>query len=547
MLVLVIGTAGAGYGYAAEPPQTMAQYFPAATDAFAVLRTDADTRAALDAFWLRVTTPFPEGGITFSDALNRALQPEGGVNLISFLGTWLGDYGAVGIDGVEVLFDSDLTNDDDLRLLLVAQIDNVTSATLALLGGGLLADSEQAQRDGFTTYISPAHRRAVALNRDLLIISLNSTELPLNLDKTLAEQPAFQSALGDLPADRYDALGYVDTPMLTTPFDDDASIGEVIGALGFDMAKLQATAIGITLLDDLSAAVDIAQAHQPPAAESIQAIDPAFARFIPAETSFMMQATDLSKLASMLASLRASLSASDTADDTFAKLEELTQLLLKLDLNEDILRWTTGNYSIFVDFVEGDGIHPLHFGLMIEATDPTRARQLTEALGTAAAQFVASDSTRVQSEQMLIEGAPPVAITRIDSDSASGRLDIAIGTDDEIFFLGTYSDAYHVLNAGDALEATGTFSQARGYLLENPLLLLYLDGDGFGRLASTGYNLLAPTHTIGDLLGIGLDVLPDAPPEAFAPYFNVIRSSSISTAHSARGSLILRWVVTLAE
>lgn len=537
---------------AAQPPapQTMARYFPPTVDLFAALRTDAAYIDALDVFWLHVTEGFPDGGVSFSEAINRIIQPDGGVNVVNFVGAWLGDYAAVGIEGASALFDSDLTNDHEARLMIAAPIKNVASAYLALLGAGLLADTEQIEGDPFTLYVSQEQRRAVAISRELLLISLNATEPPLDLTATLADAPAFQNAIAALPAESYDALAYVDTPQLSARLNGDASVVEALSAFGFNPPALRATSAGLTLLDARSAAVDVAQVRGG-AEGAVSAFDPTFARYIPADASFVMQTTDLSNLAYTLTSLRASLSASDTAEDTFIKLEELTRLLLQLDLREDILRWTGGNYAIFVDFTETDGLHPLHFGVMIEATDPASARRVAAAFGAAAAQFLPDEATQVSSEQIVIAEAgqilEEVPVTLIHNERAAGALDVIIGANDDIFFITTRDTAIHMLSQGAGLVDSGAFAQARGYLLDNPLLLLYMDGDGVGRLATLGYNLLAPSETVGDLIGIGLDALPGDPPEAFAPYFNVVDSSSISAAQGEDGSLLLRLVVTLAE
>lgn len=534
----------------------LAAYFPPTVDLFATVRTDSAFIDQLDALWLRVTGPLPEADITFRETVNAAVQPGGDLNVFTFLENWVGAQAAVGVANLEVLLDADPANDVEATVYAAVDVTNNLAALPALLGTGLLAETTTAQQDGVSVFVGAD--RAVALRPDVLLIALGTTDLPLNLPTTLADAATFTAALDELPAAAYDLLAYIATPRFVEEVRDDPSVNEALGAFGLPPAALSATGVGVTLLDDNTVAFDIAQVLASDDAPTVAPIDPDFARFIPPDVAVMAQTTDLSNFIFTVSSLRASLSASDTAEAAFARFENLTELLFDLDLRDDILRWTTGNYVAFADFdtaaIAAGGTITPEFGVIIEATDPADAQQVAAALGRAAASILASNTVRVTRESIVLTESSTVlgeipATTVQFTDAGQPTLTLVIGATDEIFFIATRPTALDFLSQSSGLNTTAGFNEARLHLLSDAHVLLYISGDGVGELATFGYTLLVPgaVDLVPEVLGIGLDTLPTEAQAALAPLFQLVSSSSVSVSASDAGSLLLRLVVTLAS
>jgi hypothetical protein len=418
---------------------------------------------------------------------------------------------------------------------------------------------------------------------DLLLIYPTTLGMPTRTrEAPLASNDQYLVAVDALPADDYNVIAYVDTPaFLTTAILSDVDLEVLAGA-----APL---AVGFTILDGRTFVIDTAHlAARVMENASAPAIDPEFARFIPADASAVVHTTDLTGLIYSALDFVAIVGEDPDAPDP---IEQIASELepLGLDFEDDLLRWTTGDYALFLranvidlapmlvepppDIAAMNLNRRLDYGLIIEATDPDAAANLADWLGN----LLIERSTGFDVAYTQVVGGIEVTVLSINAplnEADAVKVELVIGATDDVFFIATRRAAEMILLGGESLADAPGYLEAQQYALPNPMSFSYADGEGL--LIGTG---IIPLALLGPSIGSTYDTIvadietgeitqatptptPTPPPtpvplippltpeqalEQVIAGVNAISSSSISATVTPEGVTLLRFAVTINQ
>lgn len=400
---------------------------------------------------------------------------------------------------------------------------------------------------------------AVLLKDDTLIITNEDSTLIGGGDyPTLAADANFSAAMGKLPAASYNLALYVNEELIQESQRNDGT-----QLLTGDIA------IGGTLLDSKTLTLDIALTSIAPTSVA-QTIDPAFGRYLPANTTAMIHSVDLSgQLEQVLA-----LAASQNNPNARAELE---QALLAAGLSlDDLLAWTTGDYAIFTglnttaltrSLADGnaEGVSSnLDFGVVIEAVEPELAQQFASKLSEILTMALGGnpDVNVVQTE---INGTP---VTRIElnipaAGTTSVNLALGLAANDEVFVFGTFRVVEGILTGASGFDTNPMYAESTAYLLPNAVSVWYADGSTL----VSGTTLLG-LGTVGSMMGgMGrfggaFDMNFDSQPRAqtiqnqdeaqqiiviIERLSQLVRYGTVSMTVTADGAYVVRATLTLGE
>ncbi|HRF98023.1 MAG TPA: hypothetical protein PLZ51_22610, partial [Aggregatilineales bacterium] len=239
-----------------------------------------------------------------------------------------------------------------------------------------------------------------------------------------------------------------------------------------------------------------------------------------------------------------SISASDTPDLIMRDFVQFTRVLLQADLQADILSWTTGDYALWGDFDPyslTDTLpinRPLYFGVVLKTTSPENSAKLVALLASAAQTYFDTDPNFSLHETRM-NNTDVVFISLPTSTSAFLPAEIAIGANDDIFFIATPSATQDLLTRHDGYLwaipiLTPTF-------LESPKVALYLDGDAVGEVGVIFAMLIQPVQQFffgQSLTQEGLDAYRTA----FAELFPAM---SLSAKAGEGGDVVIRYVAQI--
>jgi hypothetical protein len=530
LVVLVIAVAVTGVTVMAAPeipPMAMAKYFPANSVIFATMTIPDESyldtplgnydMSNLDSLFgpSGLNVPPPE---TARELFDLILEPIG--TDTAAIMAWLGDSAAIGIGSI---------NPDGTANGVYGLIEITDGAAVeGFLRGALPPEWMPGEKDGYTTFQSLREEIIIAVSDDFLLFYSDETGgLPvLSLETSLADSATFQDAVSKLPGDRYDALFYLDIPGLLV----NADLSE-LRQMGLNLSP-QTTGplvMGSTFLDPTIGIMDIAQLPGMNAVPSdLAAVDMDFARFIPAEASAVVHATDLTRLYDSFMGTLTNIAAASGGDDPSLQFE-MAFRMLGVDLRNDLLSWTTGDYALFLRadvmpiitaFAQErfDINDRLDFGLVIEATDPAKAQALVQKLTQTAMLFLGNEQG-IKVTQKPINGVE-VTIISISAPLTARdvfNMDIVIGATDDVFFIASGPAATAILSGESRLMDNPNYVKMNQYLLPNPTSVWYADGEG------VIVGMAVPTVVVLTLLGPAIgDVFENIVNELEAPqaYYN---------------------------
>ncbi len=550
----------------------LAAYFPAETAMLISLRTDDAFLAELDALFNRITAQLPNPPPTsLLDELDRSVQISGaGSSFATGIRSWLGDVVSIGFIDFSPIFAAQVSGAMDTpppSFLLVgalrdrAALENLLDRSLALD-----PNTSVMRTTDYTlfTQMPPSWRAQEPPTEyyvadDVFMITNDSSLLPLKgrLESSLADDPRFDEGLAALTFDSYNMTIYMNTDaLLEAMLQTNAMFSP-----GFDVEFIPSQIWGFTILDQRTLMIELVQPITDPALwaaagvtpEAFVPVDLSFARHIAAGTPLVIHGTDLNglfenalqNLSMTLEQLQAadpSLTMGMTPEETAALINDTltfgVQGALGLNLSEDILSWMTGDFALTLGInpalddvrTAGDAMSlnvlPIDFSLLIEATDPARARNLVSAIGSSLRQF-ASAELRVSQE--TIAGEMATVLTIPASFDVPFPIEIITAANDEVFVIGTRAYVEAALSDGPGITADPYFIEMQAYLVDEPASVLYAAGEGLTPLV----NFLAATRAINPW-----DVEP------VRAVFRLLSSSSMSAAYSEDG-MILRMVLTL--
>ncbi|MFQ3567607.1 MAG: DUF3352 domain-containing protein [Aggregatilineales bacterium] len=550
----------------------LASYFPAETAMLISLRADDAFLAELDALLNRVTTQVPGvSPISLLDELDQTIQFSGvGSSFATGIRPWLGDVISIGIIDLSAIFAAQAAgavNVPPPSILLVGALRD--RAALENLFDRVLApnpDVSVTRNGDYTlfTQMPPSWRSEEPpteyyVDDAVFIVTNDSALLPIKrrLASSLADDPRFDEALAALTLDSYNMTIYVNNDALI----EAALQTNAMLPPDFNFQSGPSQAWGFTILDERSLLIEIVQPITDPALwaatgtmpEMFVPVDLNFARHIAAGTPLVIHGTDLSGIfESTLQSLSMTLAQLAAVDPSFTMgltpeeastviVDSLTfgvQGALGLNLSEDILSWMTGDFALTLGInpalddvrTASDAMSlnalPIDFSLLIEATDPERARNLVSAISNSLRQFASAD-LRVSQEQ--IAGEMSTVLTIPPSFDVPFPIEIIAAANDEVFVIGTRAYVEAALSDGPGITADPSFIEMQAYLVDQPVSVLYAAGEGLTPLV----NFLAATRAINRQ-----DIEP------VRAIFRLLSSSSISIAYPEDG-IILRMVLTL--
>ena len=506
-------------------------------------------------------------------------------NLAALVGSALKDIGAP----IEAL--------PRLQDLIALQIDpNATpeqaDAVLALMGDTLAISGNitSAEAETYTVYLPISDQQAVldAINAtgaglrgvgtagrfmiyeagdnsdtqllladDLLMVTTGDANLLGGGDYAkLSDLPNFASAVADLPADGYNLTAYVNAAALAKNADMDATFnGDIL--------------IAGTILGDKTLTLDAIAIPATPAAPS-QPIDPAFLRYVPASSTAVIHATDLSNVINNIITLA-------EAQGNASARAEIDQALSSLDLKLDnFLAWTKGDYALFartdmsvlMQAAANQNFEAIatavDFGVVIQASDTALAKQFSDKIAGLLAGVLASQPGVVISTKD-INGT---TVTRIEISAPMGNgqtLNVALGmgANANVFVFGTFRAVESILTDTSGLSANPLYAEGMAYLLPNATSAWYTDGAtlstaGVALLGTMGMAVGSASSSIQQEFSFGRQTAARAQTiqseddlvmlmRAIERFTTLVRFTTASTAVSDSGSYVLRATLTLGE
>jgi len=540
-----------------ESPHILADFMPDSAGLFVASRVGADFIAELDEITVAISNKMPESLAVESvtlDSTFRKLFAEENQDWDEIIGL-VGKYAAIGVEPVDGF-------DDGLAVFIVEITDQ---AGVDELLTELMKDSNdvpERQTDGDTIiYVDEEGREPMKLMITTThMIFTNNMDYTLSVDAPLSASVDFTNGLSMLTADHYDSLIYISESVLETAMAEGDSDLQEMGVNPEDAGALVA---GFTILDGTTFTFDVAVQTIAPAPTSTVSID--FLNALPSSTDTFLVATDLTNVYnSVTESIRAAARANDEKDPT-----EQIPLMFNftgLDLEDDVLSWTTGAYGVFfgADFVTlyneamtTGNVSNLAFdaGIVIEATDATLAQNaasklgefMTMAMGSEEGITITQDdtSTSIVLEMPLDPSAPPL------------ELEFVLTTTDNFLFLGTRS-ALDKIMAGDTLATNADFGASTQYYLDNPTGVWYMNADGV--VAMTAVPLMMMGPAVSNVFEDVVRELGEEPAtsdssdlpsgdemilDMFQAYDEIFSGMTVTTAIDGEGVVRLRGTMTL--
>jgi hypothetical protein len=531
IISLLLLAVGVTYAAPINDLTALAQYFPPETVAFAALRTDDAFIGELDGLLAKIQAKLPPGAMTSSMSLQMLLdllaQQLTREDFASGIRSWLGDTIAIGLPdlasfetptpAVLMAFSSTHRDEAESFWIDVFRLAGVTA--------------EQSTSTDYT--LLTVGDTSVMITDAAVLVSVEIADLDAVLtnatSSNLTGNTKFNETLSLLPQGDYSMAAYLDVERFGGFY------ANTIGASPDEIAGLDrlisAYAMGITLLDGEALLLDVAlnvgdwgvmtqfSDLSGLTIPQIGAIDPAFARFIPADATFALHSTNLKDIVDLelglasfvlISNMRggSDLSPREQIAQSRERLVAQFTAMTGLDLDDDVLSWMGGDYTLF-GRIEGDAMMaaieqnlsggtlatfeqvPFGGGLVIEATDPAKAQAFVAAVGSLAMQSAAPQMTISQDQ---INGVSVTVITQPVGEQVVPPLEIVIGANDSVFFAATRPDAEIILSGIGGLDTSQAYQDAVSLALVNPSALLYASPESVRDFAILGGGLLVPTR-----------------------------------------------------
>ena len=467
----------------------MASYFPEATDFWVAMDISDDSLQTLgdvlDPVIAKISAQFDAPEVTVQQMVDEALAEMD----ISYddVRQWLGDSVAIGGNiFMPRSVDSDLPPDGLIVLDIVDRDAFVSFVDEQAELNDVEFQVEEA--DGELIYSVEDDPTQMIITDDVVFIYPDESLRSTTAETTLNDNEDFQNSLSQLPADEYGIYVYVagslfEEAMADTGMDEVEQL-DMLGGVFPD-----SLVVGLTILEGRSFTIDVVQVG----AGAELSADPVtidFAQYIPASADFYVQGRNLTSIVDSLLDFAATATEEDR-DDLELQVSSVLGLI-QVDLREDILSWTTGDFAIFAsidsfaifELIEGTRLVPedipFDFGLVIEATNPETAQELAAKLGEAIVEASAEDDT----VEVSIEQVRGVDVVKIIADVDGVPLELVLGASDDVFFLTTTDSAEVILSGDGTLLNTPNYQEASATFLPDTLSIGYVSDDGIASLVS---------------------------------------------------------------
>lgn len=563
----------------------LARYFPADTAVFVATRIDDDFFGELDSIIARIASVLPPGTIpplTIEEALDMALaEADPPLRFQADIRTWLGDTAAVGVlefplEADEMSSDAPLrprSMDNDVPILLAIAITSRDAAVTFLTNTLTASDTEFTRTDepDFTLIENPDNPdSAVVIRDDVMLIGNRFASITALPETSLSADADFVSTFDLLPETDYNATVYLNlSDILRQVMESDPeAAAAATGMFGSMFSAIGPQAWGATILEGVSLTIDAVQRfdglsllEEMGIPVTLTPINPAFAAHVPAGAPLVIHSTGLgTSIEALFITLDRQMQGlieSGLADDDeleamqkgLADFEAAFTTFTGLDLREDVASWMTGDYAMFLmlnpelNLNSQFGIFvtfPLDFGLAIQATDPDAAAATVTGLTQALERLAALAANQEDAEAKVTIsadtiGSNAVTVVTITSNEMPWPVELLLGSNNEVFALGTRNAVTAIFSRDGGLPANPAFARAQNFLLPDPISVGYLGTGGLLPLAD-----LIVTFAEDDAEA-------EQQAQAVRDLLNLFPSATVSQSMDADGNSFSRLVLTLAE
>ena len=565
-------------------PQSLAAYFPQDTNIFISIRTDEGYLDQLDSLGDRLLAQInsPEfetlleqdvPPISLRDTLNIALT-ELGTDL-GALYEWLGDHSAVGLTFEMTEFGpGDVDEGATFFVLEISDKDAALNFLTEQLGDRLrVREDEEAD---FTVLVYPPERSIFYINDEVLIVGNRQLDVAdFSRETSLLENADFMTTMNSLPGNNYNFVSYIDLETLLTPN---------LAQSGLDSMSVGGLGIAGTILDETTLVLDTVQLTGGAMSSDAAQVDADFLRFVPENASAVVHASDLTALYEQLTATLTDIAIANGDSDPTPQIEMLVGVG-GIDLRQDILDWTTGDYALFarLDPVpavralanqELDIANRFDLGMVVEATDAEKASALAKNLSTLLAAVVDPETgATVSDAQINGVDVTLISISGPIPDFGTLTVEVVIGASDEVFFISTRNAAEDILDGTGTYADNSGYIDASGYLLPDATSVWVTDGTG--SLSVLSIPTLGVLTVLGPSIGNVFEQIitefgndeprPTATPtptptpipipdprvmalaDALEATINSIDSTSISSRITEAGAVVVRMTISYSE
>lgn len=525
-----------------ESPHVMAETMPDSTELFFASRIGAGWIAELDAILVSLYDKLPDSldieRVTI-DGVFREGFDENGLDWDLFIGL-LGDYAAIGLEPVNRFNDGkdplmtvviEITDQKAVEVLFDLMTANSGDTATRTMEGDVIR-YDNVGKDHATVYITSTH-----------LIATTHPDYSLNLSAPLSASAEFTDALSLLNEDQYNVLAYASQATIEAALSEGDAEG--LQLLGIRPQDASALVAGFTFQDDNTFTSDIAMASTATAPNST--VNISYLNAMPASTDAFIVASDFTSLYNNAIAMAQEIARAEGSRDNPATMIPFLFRLTGLDLEEDVLSWTTGGYGVFLgadvmgivnEAVATDSLSELNIdaGIVIEATDLDLARNTAAELGKFL-ELASQDNDEVTVTQTELNGLSATLVS-LDVPAERGNppvaLEFVLTVTDDFFFFGTRS-AFDSIQSGNTLADNADFISTVPQLLDNPTSVWYTNADG----------VLIPTVLgISDNGSRGMSDPADIM-DVLESFDDILTSMTFSTAINDAGVIQLRGTVTI--
>jgi hypothetical protein len=493
----------------------LAAYAPEDAFAYIGFSTDDASISALDALWDRLVGKLPNVPMApLRAAIDQALA-NSQLTLEKNIRPWLGNQAAIFIGNADMQLAGQANNPP---IALIIEVSDRAGAETFI--------EEQVLRDALGTFalksIEGEYTAYIATNPeqidfeiyvgDTVIIIANIEGMTqatgdVNSVQKLANSARFTEAVGQLPADNYGGLAYINLNLLAQNYTLDTRAAQFLSTIVsgessavFGLAMQDAANGGKALLFDTVIANNASNTG------TTTALDTAFLANLPADLSGVIAISNLSASIDQLLGLIDVADTASAAQTPSQRIKAGIQFLLGLNFDADIQSWMTGEAALFFRYdsansllmtlATGEPSQQLGFdlGLAIRATDPAKAKALADSLGKFMLGVAARDRRSFNAESTTINGAAATRIT-LPASNTMPAIELVLAANDTLLLLATRPIAEQILS-GDlngGLAANAGFAAASPLFVANGGQITYLGGSGFNLLRDAALLYLLPT------------------------------------------------------
>ncbi|MEQ8677000.1 MAG: DUF3352 domain-containing protein [Aggregatilineales bacterium] len=563
----------------------LSQYFPEDTAAFAVIRTDAGYIETLDGLLGAVANRLPADtvgeieGVSVADLLDLGSSLFLGQPYSGGLDQIIGGSAAIGVFDVDSLVEMGMAGEvsdvTDVPFMIALEIQDRAAAVEILMS----RSPNMQVTNGEEYDLLVDFEAFVVVADDVVLLSpANIVEAAYTAENaTLQDSQNFNKALSAFPADGYNIFLYIDAQAIVAPIMEMAE--EQMAMQGMDMTGLfgggmnvetvGALALGFTVIEGRTLAIDAVNVQteagltammEAPGYVAQVPVSADFAQYIPADAQLLIHdngfGPDFLAIFDLLDSYGPLLQnqldamAEQSGDDIPLDLSAinfggLLQLpftttfagLTGLNLEDDVLAWMTGDYASYLSLipVESDLGLSFNVGLVFEASDADAAASVVAQLGDSATAYRVTNSMETigDGEALVlpnaIRGLFPSDLRELAEDAP--ELDILVGSDENIFVIGSRPAVEAALNPTNSIADDATFQYAaENAFLANAVSVYYIG-------VPSMIDALPALQTLG---ASGREL------QQIADFLGILESATISSAMTESGT-ITRLTLTVED